>query len=185
MTWKLNHCPDCVLWSSETCHSLEEGSRSCNLERGPGPLTLGQPKLLYNTITNVGNQHLYIPHRTQHWDPDPCQGCGEQVMRLSCVRTILLSPPESEGEDCEEKSHKLQVKRVKAGLDTGIWALTQGLRTAGQYSVRKVSCNTWSVQTWPERQGPGRQLQSVLLVLETQSRARSLIQGPHREYWPG
>lgn len=101
------------------------------------------------------------------------------------VSGLLLSPPESEGEDCEEKSRKLQVKRVKAGLDTGIWALTQGLRTAGQYSVRQVSCNTWSVQTWPERQGPGRQLQSVLLVLETQSRARSLIQGPHREYWPG
>ena len=87
---------------------------------------------------------------------------------------LSLSPPESEGEDCEEKSRKLQVKRVKAGLDTGIWALTQGPRTAGQYSVRQVNCNTWSVQTWPERQGLGRQLQSVLLVLETQSRARSL-----------
>ena len=52
---------------------------------------------------------------------------------------LLLSPPESEGEDCDEKSHKLQVKRVKAGLDTGIWALTQGLHTAGQYSVSEAS----------------------------------------------
>ena len=52
---------------------------------------------------------------------------------------LLLSPPESEGEDCDEKSRKLQVKRVKAGLDTGIWALTQGPRTAGQYSVSEAS----------------------------------------------
>ena len=36
MTWKLNHCPDSVLWSSVSCQSLEEGSRSCNLERARG-----------------------------------------------------------------------------------------------------------------------------------------------------
>ena len=132
MTWKLNHCPDSVVLCP--VHQPEEGSRSCNWEyEGQGPLTLGQPKLLYNTITNVGNQHLYfftsltapsarirtlvraavsagpgqVFVRTQAGHLNGLSwrlGLFEQPHVSSC---IFLSPSSScEGEDCDEKSRK-------------------------------------------------------------------------------
>ena len=115
------------------------------------------------------------------------QGCGEQVMRLSCVwglyccllLRVKVRIVRRKAANCKLKESRLGWTRV-----FGPWPKVPALLANIQW-VRQVSCNTWSVQTWPERQGLGRQLQSVLLVLETQSRARSLIQGPHREYWPG
>ena len=56
----------------------------------------------------------------------------------------LLMSHSFEGEDCDEKSRKLLFKRVKAGLDTGIWVSTQGPHTPGQYSGSRVS-REWAV----------------------------------------
>ena len=125
---------------------------------------------------------------------------------LASVCSILVSP--SSRGLWHEKSRKLGAwKESRLQLDTGIWAPTQGPHTSGQYSdsrvAAQVSCYTWSVQTsnqrpvfrsrdlsWPIRgqypaktgQCLGRQLQSVLLVLETLNFARGHYHGEHAKH---
>ena len=153
MTWKLNHCPDSVLWSSVSCQSLEEGSRSCNLERARGHwhgdnqnyFTTQLQMLVTNIFTSLTAPSTQI--RT-HVSPAVSRwGSAESGL----FWTLVVSPPGSEGEDCDEKSRKLQVKRVKAGLDTGVWAPTQGPRTAGQYS--DSGWGEWAVTLGQSRPG--------------------------------
>ena len=124
--------------------------------------------------------NIFTPHRTQHSDPDPCQGCGEQLCQdysqllLCLLLGVKVRIVTRKAANCKLKESRLGWTRVFGPRPRSphCWPI---FRLRGQ--VRRVSCNTWSVQTWPESRdstGPRAPITKCFVGFGNSIPARSL-----------